>query len=308
MKPLQVLLNPAAGMGRARERFRPVEDGLWKLGVPFDLHEVAGGELAARVDALLAEGHRDLVAAGGDGTLCALVDHLMSLPPATREAVTVGVIGIGTQNTFLEPAVAARWFEKTQVLLDSERPASLAIHRLDHDGGATHFLQNSSAGLMARGSAWMNRGWVRWLAGLHYGAVMQAVSLVNVLTHGGIHARVRAGDREEDDLFEGITLLRRPAVGPGIFFRTDRDARDPLFDVVCLRKVTPGELQGILESFAREGPREGPNVALLRGEEVELEFGEPTLLEYDGETLTTTRARYRVVHGALRRMGDGVPA
>lgn len=308
MQPLQIFLNPTAGGGQAAARWAEVEDGLYKEGVPFDLHRLEEGGVGGAVAAALAQGHRDLVAAGGDGTVQAVCHAAMRAPAAAE--VRLGAIGIGTSNDFHKPVDPDSWFRGVPVRLDPAGAARRAAYRVETEAGAFHYLQNSSVGLLARGTAWVNQPplLLRPLKWLWYPGLVQLLSIVNALTHAGVEVRVEAGGEREEGRMSGVTLLRQAHLGGGISFLTRLLHTDREFEVVCLRKVDAAELPEVLEQLAREGPRDGPRMRVLRGPEVELTFPRPERVEFDGEVVESAWARYRVLPDAVSLMGPGLPA
>ncbi len=309
MRPLQVFLNPTAAQGRGEERFAEVEALLWKDGIPFDLHRVAPGELALSVVEVLAAGHRDLVAAGGDGTVNALVNVLMDLEPEKRAGIRLGALALGSSNDLHKPVPPDAWYARVAARMDPGASVKRAVYRLEHDHGTVHYLQNSSVGLVARGCRLFSHAWapLRWLIRRNYQMGVGLLSLYNVLTHRPERVTLRLAGREESGLFSGVTVLKQGAVAGSMTFRTMRSHDDGLFDVVCLEPVGLSELPAVLEKLAAEGPSGDPRIHLFQANSLELRFDRPTLVEYDGETLETTVARYSIVPDALSLMGPGVP-
>ncbi len=116
-----VIFNPAAGRGRAR---RLVERLKRLKGPAIDLRPTLGpGHAAELAERAIAEGHRSVIAAGGDGTVHEVANGLIR---AGRPEVIFGVWPIGSANDYAYAlGVAGDW------PLESGRRKSLAPHPVD---------------------------------------------------------------------------------------------------------------------------------------------------------------------------------
>ncbi len=89
-----VILNPGSGARKA-EAIQRLETAIARHPGRFTLHRVArGGDLGAAADRALNEGFATVVAAGGDGTICAIAQKLAG---SDRQ---LGVLPMGTFNYF----------------------------------------------------------------------------------------------------------------------------------------------------------------------------------------------------------------
>lgn len=95
-----VIVNPAAGGGRARRRAPSALAALRDDGTSLEVRETTRpGEAASLARFALEQGYTDVVAAGGDGTTFEVLNGLM--PAATEVNVTLGLLPLGTGNSFL---------------------------------------------------------------------------------------------------------------------------------------------------------------------------------------------------------------
>lgn len=307
--PYQVFLCRGAGAGSAPERWSRVGDLLRGRGVAFELVDVGLDRLPEAVHDRLESGRTDLVAAGGDGTLNALVQAVMAQAPELRVRARLGAVGVGSSNDYLKPVDPDAWVGGAQVALSRRGACSRELYALRTDAGVRYYLMNSSVGLVARGCAaftapplWLRLA--RRVLGMPRAAMVHTV--VDALVFQGVQARLTSPGRLEEGRFSGITVLKSPHVAQDVVFRTARSFTDGRFDVVCLTKVPASELATILEGFAREGPRDEGPVAFFQAAELEIEFPEPELVEYDGEVVRTRSAGYRILPEALTMLGRGM--
>ena len=97
--PWFVIVNPAAGGGRARRRWPALRAALKHAGLPIRWVETTrageAGQLAA--DAVAA-GERQLLVVGGDGSLHEVVNGLYAQDAAPLEQVVVAAAPCGSGN------------------------------------------------------------------------------------------------------------------------------------------------------------------------------------------------------------------
>jgi YegS/Rv2252/BmrU family lipid kinase len=92
-----VILNPAAGHGRAPQRWARARATLGPLGHDLVVWPTTrAGEGAALARRGLAEGYRRVLAVGGDGTVSDVVDGLLCMSAEERADVAVGTWPIGS--------------------------------------------------------------------------------------------------------------------------------------------------------------------------------------------------------------------
>jgi diacylglycerol kinase (ATP) len=101
MKPIRVILNPAAGHGNGAKLAPSIETALKEHSLDYDLVRTEGPGHATRLaDMAIRDGVELVVAAGGDGTLNEVVNGLMrSALPVDRRPL-LGVLCAGRGNDF----------------------------------------------------------------------------------------------------------------------------------------------------------------------------------------------------------------
>ena len=99
------IVNPAAGGGRCGKLAARALDRLRAAGLHLEVRETrAPGEGAVHARAAYAEGFRNFIAVGGDGTSFEIVNGLF--PDASTEGrAALGFLPLGTGNSFLRDFV-----------------------------------------------------------------------------------------------------------------------------------------------------------------------------------------------------------
>ena len=147
-----IFLNPAAGGGRALDRWDGIAPRLASLnGIQLHLLDGQADGLQVLIDAV-QRGETEIVAAGGDGTVNAVLTMLMQ--PALRDnpgRLTFGAIGLGSSNDFHKPATDT--VEDCPCKLDFAHARLRDVGMLTAEVNGTrvyrYFISNASIGATA---------------------------------------------------------------------------------------------------------------------------------------------------------------
>ena len=286
-----VILNAASGRRNAGD----AEAGLSRLfgdnaGRVSVITVAAGADLPAAIARAVEEGHRVLVAAGGDGTIAAVADA------AVTHGRTLGILPMGTFNFVArgfgipeDPAEAA-----ALLLSGTARPVAVA------DVNGRIFLNNASLGLypaILREREGIYRRWGRSRLAAHWSVVRTVLGLVRPL-HLGV-------------VVDGRTLRTRT---PLVFvarsaFQLDRyglDGADAVragrFALFVAPDAPPLRLMLIAVRLAVGTARPGRDLGLVECDEIDVATsGRDILVAHDGErTRLATPLRFRIRRDALR--------
>ena len=152
-RPLPILLNPAAGAGRAGRGREQLEAELKRQGVSYVL-TITDDESHLRdlTRSLAAEGH-PLAGAGGDSTFLVMLDEIMAAPTRPR----LGLIGIGSSND-VPREFGLDTLERACAALKNGTARTIDIGFVETDGGAKrHFLGQANIGLGAEVNRYVAR-------------------------------------------------------------------------------------------------------------------------------------------------------
>jgi diacylglycerol kinase (ATP) len=299
--PALVLLNPRAGGGRARARWGSVEPVLAKTMAPrvVELTPAVGWDAAVRE--AMAGGIRLFVAAGGDGTVGALVDALVRCADGVPlNTLTVGAVGLGSSNDFHKPF--RRLAGDVPVRIGSGRTPRDVCRARFHDGDGVqrehHFVVSASLGLTARANAFFSngdrvQGWLRarWTGG----AILYAAQR-SLFTRGNDRAVLRLGDATPLSCAITNLSVAKTRWVSGIFrYDTTVAPDDGLLAVNLCEGMTRTAALRALADLAR-GRFQGPaGRHHWRTPRLEVELGQPAVLELDGETFQARRVAMDVL-------------
>lgn len=221
-----VVLNAEAGGGKAERRWHSIRHRLplppWTRVVPMGDRE----SLCALVRDEAAAGERDFVAAGGDGTVHALLNALLTVLPGEKaRECRLGAIGLGSSNDFHKPWRPWQSVEGIPFRLDFARSTfrDVGVATLDPEGPARTrwFLLNASLGLTAEANAWFNSG-NRTMSLLKRHSSSLAIAwatLRTILLAKNIDADVRTGVRISSHLrLTNLAVVKSPHVSGSLSF------------------------------------------------------------------------------------------
>ncbi len=136
-EPLCVVVNPGSGRKAGQLSLEELEGRLAALPRPVSLRRArSGGDIQDHVRGALADGCRTIVAAGGDGTVCAVAAVL-----AGQDA-RMGVIPMGTFNFFARGLGIPEDVADALEVLATGRPVPVTVGEVN----GRLFLNNASIG------------------------------------------------------------------------------------------------------------------------------------------------------------------
>jgi diacylglycerol kinase family enzyme len=304
-----ILLNPYANHGRAHHRWLEVRDALEAGERPFVATTTRRAPTAEDVVRWHAEGHRVLVAAGGDGTANALINAIMD--PQTdqpRVDVAVGAIGLGSSNDFHKPLDPEHMLAGYPARIDAERAHRVDLGKVTLHGpeARTHwFAINASFGVTALGNHLFN----------HPGPLLARVKprsfdLAMALTVAQAVARFRpvpltlrieAPEPEEITIAAtNLGILKNVHFTGSLRYDTPVCPDDRHFDVNAYADLRlPGMVRALFH-LARGRFLGTAGAHHWRATRLEVEAPRPVPLEADGEVFLVERARFEVVARCLR--------
>lgn len=306
-RPILLIANPVSGgrpgspPGLTDDAHALAPDALARAlrerGLEVELHVLAEDDDAAALARDAASGGRDVVVAGGDGTVGPVAGAL-----ANGEA-TLGILGTGSWNNIargigvpddLEGALAAIAGGSI-----ARVDAGLAWHGESAPDDAppddaVRFFEAAGVGLDAAGFGAVElserRGW--WTA---------LRALWRTLRRRRTPMRIRLDGEEVRTMAPAVTILNGPYHGMGFALVPDADAADGILDVAVFSRMT--QLETVRHFLASRGdrPRREPRVRTFRARHVVVGGARRTLPAHaDGRSIGATPVSVAVEPGALR--------
>jgi diacylglycerol kinase family enzyme len=248
-----------------------------------------------------------IVAAGGDGTVNAVVDALLGVPQEHATACILGAIGLGSSNDVHKPSRESTTVGGFRARLDFANASWCDAGRLRYtcDGreATRHFFLNASVGITAEGNLRFNRpGPV--LAALKRTSVHAAISyaaLASIIGHTNAPVTLTLpGSAPLTIPLTNLGILKSPFFSGDLHYGTARDHQNGRFAVVSCEGMSIPERVQLFRSLLH-GTTDGlPGVRSWSTPSIIVEAVRPLPVEFDGEIVMSTSARFDVVSHALK--------
>ena len=300
-----VVVNPRSGNGKTGREWRTLENALSSvyphMSVAFTRTR---GDATALVAAALSEGHHEIVAVGGDGTINEAVNGFFDAGgPVSPDAV----LAFATSGTGGD-------FEKAFALGSAFAPPKRALVRaidvgrvtfLTRDGAPRmrYFANIGSFGLSGAIVDAVDRAWFAKLFGGPFAFALH--SALGILGYRGRTVRLIV-----DNVFDEIATISTVAVANGCYFgggmqiAPNAKPDDGMFDVVVIRNAKRAQMLADMKLLYTGEHLGNPNVRVIRGRKivaapVEENGGRPILIETDGEGIGQLPATFEILPRAL---------
>lgn len=281
-------LNPKAGSAGSIEALRAA----FAADSNVALRELSAGEdLASCVAAAVEEGFDRIAVAGGDGTVHAAVNGLLT---AKRRA-TLGIIPLGTGNDLCRTLAIPFDPLAALALLTTGRVRSIDAIRVE--GDRTGYLVNAATGgfsgqVASQVSSEQKAAWgpLAYLRG--------AVEPLTNLPRFHLTIRFDGGPVEQFDALNVVIANGRTAAG-GINVAPGANPEDGLFDVVIVPFAETFDLTLVAARLLHGDYLGDENVLHRLARRVEISSVPPMTFSFDGELCEGSRFTFEIVPKAI---------
>ena len=155
------IINPAAAGGRSRKLLGPALDRLRDAGLQIETRETSAlGHATEIARQAWAEGYRQFISVGGDGTSYEIVNGLFP-QDGDAEQPTLAFLPFGTGNSFLRD-FSDKGVEYTMESLIAGQRRKCDVLRLRHKHGVLHYINILSIGFSADVATLRQRRFSTW--------------------------------------------------------------------------------------------------------------------------------------------------
>ena len=301
--PALVVLNPAARHGTGLERYRRVVEGLEARyavsTVIFDREARWRDEVRQALD----RGTRNVIAAGGDGTVGAVASAIVEARgPIPLESVTLGAVGLGSSNDFHKPVTAAAG--DVPLRIDAGKRALRDVARARYEDGTGSwrerlFLVSASLGVTAAANALFNEGSDRVLRLLKPrwvdGAVVYA-ALAALCRHENAAASLGLPEGDEETVaLSNLSVLKTSHLSGHLRYDTPVEPDSGRLAANLCEGMSRPRLVGVLAGLLRGRFRGRPRTRHWTVARLRVDLAAPAPLELDGEVVTARRVHFDVL-------------
>ena len=304
-----VLLNKHSNNGQGFKKWEESRTELEERALGHDYRLVSEAkDLDRYLERRIDRGERIFVAAGGDGTVNFLVNHIMRMKPDEYRGLILGAIGLGSRNDFHKPFSEARRINHSVFYkLDTARALQHNVGQVDFEDETGHrqrkfFIINCSLGIIAQANHSFNAGsrtidWLkpRWVLGSIW-----YVALKTVLSAPNIPAQMTVEGMSLNTELTCLSILINPHFSGNLCYDLSVSGQTPYFGVALCEQMGILERMRTLFSLARAKFQGLPKTKTWQASRIEINPASPTPLELDGEVYLARNIRIRLLRGVLR--------
>lgn len=255
----------------------------------------------------LNSGETDFIAAGGDGTVNALLNALIgSATPAQLGRVRFGAIGLGSSNDFHKPFGTENLAEGIPCRLDLSRARPRDVGCVTCRAGSgpvtRYFLVNASIGATADANDFFNRpdGALRLLKRVHTPSAILYAALRTISSHRNLHAVIQSPEVGTiPTTISYLGVMKSPHFSGSLRFNFPARFSDGRLAV----QLFPGlERVGLLRLLIRlaEGRSTDRQSRSWSTRLLTVTADCPFAVEFDGEIVRTSEARFSILPQFLK--------
>ena len=303
-RPILVLVNPISGgkpaaPGMAVDRPDPeaMQAALRDSGIDVELHVLAEHDDPGALSAAAAERGRDVVVAGGDGTVRPAAVALVGT------ASTLGIVPLGSWNNIARgcgiPQDPGAALDVITAGGTRDVDVGLAWHPTTEAGDepvpadAIAFFEAAGVGLDAAGFGAAK-------AGERHGTWSALRIGWRALRRRRTAMRLEADGRALRTAAPAVAICNGPYYGMGFAIAPDADPTDGMLDVVVFSGMSRLDVVRHYLAVARGRPRREPGVRYLPARRIRVEGLAALPAHADGESLGVTPVAFAVKPSALR--------
>jgi diacylglycerol kinase (ATP) len=289
------IVNPAAGGGRCGRLAPAALERVRAAGIDVDVaHTSRPGEATALARSAYAQGTRNFLAVGGDGTSYEIINGLFP-EAATGGRVALGFLPLGTGNSFLRD-FTSRGVEHTIEALKEGRRRACDVIRVRHSEGELYFSNLLSLGFPADVGELTNRRFKRWG---ELGYILGVFTRLAGISHAAFPHRLE-GSKEWDRrscLF--LTFSNSKFTGGKMMIAPKADATDGFIEYVRWSPVGRWKLIGLFPRLFTGTHIDHPLASRAAIKRVDFDLPEPVNAMVDGEILRLQCQSIEILPAAL---------
>lgn len=302
-RPILLLVNPVAGgkigsgPGLAEDPAELAPDALVaalkarRLSV--DLHELAEDDDVAALAHAAAESGRDVVVAGGDGTVGAAAAALVGTD------ATLGILAMGSFNNVARGLDVPRRLPEAIEVIAAGRSGPVDVGRAQRGNDSpVHFFESGGVGMDAELFSAAE-------AGQRHGVRIALGRAWRALRRRRQRMHLTVDDLSITTSAHFVTVSNGPYYGWGFTIAEDADVTDGAMEVSIFSQLSTWETVRYFLAITRGRLRHEPRIRRLRARRVTVEGTRRELPTHgDGRALGRTPITFEALPGALRVYRD----
>jgi len=303
-----ILINPYAGGSTAEKKWKTDGSEILTRLHGWAIHTLNGYNAAAQtIEEALNRGETDFVAAGGDGTVNSVLNHIVRFAgQKQRQNVRLGAVGLGSSNDFHKP-FTSQSIHNIPYKLEFAQARFRDVGRLTflEDGiwRTRYFLVNASCGITAEANRRFNGSdnILRTLKRVHTQSAILYAAIKTILQHRNFTAAISSSEgfswRGE---LTNLGILKNPHFSGNLRYDIPTKLDSGKFGVALCEKMRRIDIFRLLNSLSRGKFKGLRRTVWFPTSSITVTADRPFLVETDGEIITTTAARFTVLPHYLK--------
>jgi len=289
------IVNPAAGGGKCGRRAEIELDRLRAAGMQVESRLTSKpGDGTVLVRDAYAQGCRNFIAVGGDGTAFEVLNGLFPEALDASSRVSLGFLPLGTGNSFLRDFTDKGSEYALQAMIEGNHRKCDVI-QLTHRDGVLHFINLMSLGFVAEVGALTNRRFKRFG---QFGYVLGVLSKVARLRSSSFPMRVDDGD-PDGDAVTFVSINNSRFTGGKMMMAPQADTGDGHADLIRVGEMGRFSLLRTFPKIFKGTHVDHPVASQSRVRAIDFDLKSEVDVMIDGEVLRLLPRRIQVLPGAL---------
>lgn len=299
---MRFIVNPAAAGGDVGRRWPEVHDFLREQGLEVSLALTENvGHATDLAQQALAEGEKDIVAVGGDGTINEVANGLFSGSGGQIvPEVTLGILPFGTGSDLRRTLGIPRDYRAACRVLMSERTRMIDLGEMvwtrNGKERRRYFVNFAGLGFDGEAVERVERESKRLGGTITY---LKTV-LITLIAYTNKDIRLNLDGKESCMRVNSVIVCNGRYVGGGMYMAPHASPDDGLFDVIVIGDIGKLEFLANVPRVYRGTHLKNRHVSSHRAREVSVETEERMLVQADGELIGQPPVSFRIVPKALR--------
>lgn len=304
-----VVVNPRSGGGRTAGEWPAIEAALRKTYPHMSVGITkARGDATKLVRMALNEGHLEIIAVGGDGTINEAMNGFFGPEGALSPDAVFGFVTSGTGGDFRKTFDIAPGYEAAIARLKDAHPRAVDVGRVscvsqNGEPVVRYFINIGSFGLSGVIVDSVNRARIaKWFGGTFAFGFHSLVAMFRYRDH---KVRIRVDGRyDEIDSISTVAVANGKYFGGGMKVAPDAAPDDGQFDVIVIGGSPKRTAMKDMKMLYTGEHVTKPHVRVIRGQKIVAApvaetKGRPVLIELDGESAGQLPATFEILPRAL---------
>ncbi|HUL43308.1 MAG TPA: diacylglycerol kinase family protein [Bacteroidota bacterium] len=303
-----ILMNPYSGGGTAERKWNGIAGKIAEMRPRCEVYR-CGSQYSAwkTLSSCLAAGETEYIAAGGDGTVNAVLNSLMNCSSSDQiNAIRMGAIGLGSSNDFHKPFSADHMIDGIPYSIDTCSAQQRDVGRLTFEQNgkpsAKYFLINASVGVTAEANSFFNHP-DKVLARLKRHSPPVAIlyaAMGTVLSYR--NNKLSMLSREFGSFVENVTnlgIVKNPHFSGNFHFPGKAEYNSGKFSIHLFHDMTRVELLRMMRTLSNGYAGKIEKSRSWKESSLTLSGDTPFAVEFDGEVIRTRSVQFEIVPQAL---------